>query len=100
MSIESEAIVITAAPNFLYLGIRQIQRCFPATPEHITRFCYQIRFLGDPYRHIGPDNICEMSGPLYPRHNCADEECERQDGDARSGTHNTRLLPTSLPPKE
>jgi hypothetical protein len=47
---------------------------FAGTPEHITKFCYEVRFLNDPFSRTNlafETNLC-------PHHNCADEDCNEE----------------------
>ena len=57
---------------------------FPGTPEHITRFCWQILVTGDPFKFVpgqvpqqDPDNL-NFSYLQTAQGNCADEECFRK----------------------
>ena len=51
---------------------------FPNTPEHITRYCYQIQVNGDPLSP-GPDlKGVDFMYPIHLRNNCADEECDQE----------------------
>jgi hypothetical protein len=67
--------------KFLYLwGWARYFDVFPETPQHITRFCWQMLSVGDPAAYT-PHQIPSLPGSLifpYVYHtegNCADEEC-------------------------
>jgi hypothetical protein len=50
---------------------------FPDTPQHITRFCWQIVILGDPLAYdpgVSPQNLT-FPNVYHHEGNCADDEC-------------------------
>jgi hypothetical protein len=67
--------------KFLYLwGWAKYKDVFPDTPQHITKFCWQILALGNP-RTFKPQSTNEGERVIFnyvylPIGNCADEECE------------------------
>lgn len=67
--------------KFLYLwGWAKYFDRFPGTPEHITRFCWQIVLTGDPFGFV-PNQNPTLAGSLnfsyiiHSEGNCADDEC-------------------------
>jgi hypothetical protein len=66
--------------NYLYIwGIATYNDIFPKTPEHITRFCWRLTFIGDPTRpHDSEFNRTEFHWTHHYEHNCADEDCDKQ----------------------
>ncbi len=70
-----------AGKKFIYLwGWVRYFDVFPRTPEHITRFCWQILPVGDPVAFV-PGQTPNQPGSLsfstshHSEGNCADEEC-------------------------
>jgi hypothetical protein len=51
---------------------------FPATPERITRFCWQILVTGDPAAFSPGQSVVTLSFAYVQQAfgNCADEECD------------------------
>ncbi len=75
-----ELAEVKAGTKFFYMwGEARYRDIFVDTTEHITRFAYQVTVLGDPTKAPSPDNVIQMTTIILPRHNCADEECERQE---------------------
>jgi hypothetical protein len=70
---------VQAGQKFLYLwGWARYFDVFPDTPQHITRFCWQILPLGDPFAYdpkVVPQNLT-FPNVHHLRGNCADEECQ------------------------
>jgi hypothetical protein len=67
--------------KFIYLwGWAKYFDVFPRTPEHITRFCWQILITGDPFKFT-PGQLPKQPGSLnfanlfHPEGNCTDNEC-------------------------
>jgi hypothetical protein len=80
-----ELAEVKAGTKFFYMwGEARYRDIFVDTPEHITRFAYQVTVLGDPTKAPSPDNVIQMTTTILPRHNCADEECERQDQETKN----------------
>lgn len=74
-----ELAEVKAGTKYFYIwGEARYRDIFANTPEHVTRFAYQITVLGDPTKPQVPGNVLQMSTNTLPRHNCADEECARQ----------------------
>ncbi len=65
--------------HFHIWGWAKYNDIFQGTSAHVTRFCCDISFLGDPHAHISDKNIVEMIFTNYRKYNCSDDECERQD---------------------
>jgi hypothetical protein len=67
--------------KFFYLyGWARYRDTLPGTPEHITRFCWQIFFSGNPlaFNPIVDPNGVRIFNLYMPHGNCADEECQLQ----------------------
>jgi len=70
---------VQSGRKFLYFwGWAKYSDVFPDTPQHITRFCWQILPLGDPFAYapnVSPQNL---TFPYVHRFegNCADDECQ------------------------
>lgn len=63
---------VKAHTKYLYIwGEARYRDIFADTPEHVTRFAYQIEVLGNPTKPSSPDNIVQMNAITLPRHNCA-----------------------------
>jgi hypothetical protein len=75
--------------KFLYFwGWARYFDVFPGTPEHITRFCWQVVSIGDPFKYepsSNPQNL-QFSNIYHFEGNCADDEC-RQQGPNRPEGH-------------
>ena len=73
---------IQAQRKYLYVwGWVRYFDVFPGTPEHITRFCWQILPRGNPLTFTPgqlPANVGSLSFPSihHIEGNCADEECD------------------------
>lgn len=67
--------------KFFYLwGWARYFDILPDTDEHITRFCWLIRILGDPFLFnpaVDPNSV-RIFNSYEARGNCADEECVLQ----------------------
>jgi hypothetical protein len=67
--------------KFLYFwGWARYFDVFPGTPEHITRFCWQLVPAGDPFKYepsSNPQNL-QFSYIFHVEGNCADDECKQQ----------------------
>ena len=48
---------------------------FPHTPQHVTRFCYELTGVSSDPSH--PDTKISNRMSLCSRHNCTDEECNQ-----------------------
>jgi len=69
-----DIIKVMKGEKFLYLmGWVKYFDIFPGTKEHITRFCYNVNFVGDPQRGIS--SLTVMFSP-DEKNNCADEGCD------------------------
>ena len=72
---------LQAGAKFLYLyGSARYSDILPGTPEHITRFCWQMVASGDPFIFdpaINPQGLT-WSNIHQSRGNCADAECTLQ----------------------
>lgn len=63
----------------LYIwGIAKYRDVFPATLEHITRFCvFAANIAGDPLKPWEEKtNPVDIVFANYDRHNCADDDCD------------------------
>jgi hypothetical protein len=71
----------SGAKVFYVWGWARYFDVLPNTPEHITRFCWQIMSTGNPitFNPIGDADGVRFSWLGQPRGNCADEECALQD---------------------
>ena len=61
-----------------FMGWARYFDVFPDTPQHITRFCWQIVVSGDPFRYdpsSSPQNL-SFSNIYHFEGNCADDECK------------------------
>jgi hypothetical protein len=69
---------IQAGRKFLYYwGWARYFDVFPDTPQHITRFAWQVLPLGDPFAYnptITPQNLI-FPNVILSAGNCADDEC-------------------------
>jgi hypothetical protein len=73
-----ELAKVKAGTKYFYIwGEARYRDIFATIPDHITRFAYQITVLGNPADPPGPGNVIQLNTSALPRHNCADEECER-----------------------
>jgi hypothetical protein len=63
--------VITGKKSLLFYGRACYNDAFPDTARHITRFALRIAVGGDVLKPT-------FDYPLWPRHNCFDEDCDRQ----------------------
>ncbi|HEY7246953.1 MAG TPA: hypothetical protein VH678_24025 [Xanthobacteraceae bacterium] len=77
----TDIVDIQAGKKFLYLwGWVRYWDVFPKTPQHITRFCWQIMPLGNP-KNYNPAQVPGAPESLnfgylhQSEGNCADEEC-------------------------
>jgi hypothetical protein len=63
---------------FYYWGGARYFDIFPGTPERVTKFCYVVvSVTGNPLKEWHKiDNPLEIVFAVYPRHNCADEDCD------------------------
>lgn len=76
-----DILEIQAGRKFLFIwGWAKYFDVFPRTPQHITRFCWQITPMGDPKTFIPnsqtPEQMLQFDFLHHPKGNCADEECE------------------------
>jgi hypothetical protein len=82
-NISSEDLtMIKEGRKFFYAwGTATYRDVFPDTPDRITRFCvFAINVSGDPLRGWHEqNNPLEIIFATYSRHNCADEDCARDD---------------------
>jgi hypothetical protein len=71
---QAELIAIQNKTKFLYLmGWVRYHDIFANTPEHMTRFCYQVDVAGDVQGQFSV-----LFNP-HPRNNCADEGCKESE---------------------
>jgi hypothetical protein len=65
--------------HLFFWGWARYRDIFPNTPQHITRFCWMITVVGDPFNYDPnsdkPEHRLVFSYVLYSLGNCADEEC-------------------------
>jgi hypothetical protein len=69
--------VQTGRKILYYWGWAKYFDVFPDTPEHVTRFCWQVLPIGDPLAYdpkVFPQNL-NFSTINHPEGNCADDEC-------------------------
>jgi hypothetical protein len=70
---------VQAGKKFLYfMGWAKYFDVFPDTPQHITRFCWQLLPLGDPFAYdpsVTPQNLT-FPNIYHHEGNCADDECQ------------------------
>jgi hypothetical protein len=52
---------------------------FSGTPERVTKFCHIVLVRGDTTKSISPENVVEFVFRNHRRHNCADEDCDREE---------------------
>jgi len=74
-----DIIDVQESRKFLYfMGWARYFDVFPDTPQHITRFCWQILVLGDPLRYDPSSNLQNLSfsNIHHFEGNCADDECK------------------------
>jgi hypothetical protein len=76
-----DIVDIQTGRKFSYLsGWARYFSTTPGTSEHVTRFCWQIEFIGNP--HTFDPNVNPNSVTVRNRHdrrgNCADDECRLQ----------------------
>ena len=65
--------------KFLYFwGWARYFDVFPDTPQHITRFCWQVFPIGDAFSYDPKATIQNLTFPHvhYTEGNCADDECD------------------------
>jgi hypothetical protein len=75
-----ELAEVKAGTKYFYMwGEARYRDIFIGTPEHVTKFAYQVTVLGDPTKAPSTDNVIQLTPSILPRYNCADEECERQE---------------------
>lgn len=76
-----DIIEIQNGRKFLYFwGWARYYDVFTGTPQHITRFCWQIVVAGNPYLYeptSSPQNL-QFSNIYHFEGNCADDECDQQ----------------------
>jgi hypothetical protein len=76
-----EIVDVQAGKKFLYVwGWARYWDVFPNTERHITRFCWAITPIGDPFAYIPGKVPPELGGLGFPsihhrEGNCADDEC-------------------------
>ena len=73
-----DLVAISEGKKHFYIwGVARYHDVFPATPKRITKFCCYIgNITGNPIKGFDKDsNIVEIAFPVYPLHNCSDEEC-------------------------
>jgi hypothetical protein len=74
-----DIIEVQAGRKFLYLsGWARYLDVFPDTPEHVTKFCWQITPLGNPLTFnpaVTPQTLT-FPNVLHTEGNCADDECD------------------------
>lgn len=77
----ADMLAVQSGTKFLYiLGWAKYCDVFPESPEHQTRFCYQITVNGNP---LNPDpkfgGGISFNFNLHGWGNCSDEECTEED---------------------
>jgi hypothetical protein len=74
-----ELLAVRDGQKYFYIwGWAKYRDVFDGTPNHLTRFAWRISIFGDPTRPQDASNVVRYFAKLVPRHNCVDEECERQ----------------------
>jgi len=70
----------TGSKFFYVWGWARYWDVLPNTPEHLTRFCWQITAAGNPFTFnpIVDPNSVRFFNIYQPRGNCADDECKLQ----------------------
>ena len=72
---------VQANRKFLYLwGWARYYDVFPETPQHVTRFCWQIFSIGNPHAFVPGQNPSQPGSLIFTyihflQGNCADDEC-------------------------
>jgi hypothetical protein len=64
--------------QFLYLwGWVRYFDVFPNTKQHITRFCWMVMPVGDPFTYVpnDPQHTLRFDNIHHTEGNCADDEC-------------------------
>ncbi|MFZ0495959.1 MAG: hypothetical protein WBE80_14065 [Methylocella sp.] len=75
-----DLVAVSQGRKHLYVwGAARYRDVLPSTPEHITKFCvFATNLSGDPMRQWHAiDNPFEIMFATYPRHNCADDDCNQ-----------------------
>ncbi len=66
---------------FYLFGWAKYFDVFEGTPMHITRFCWRITCVGDPFHFVpnstNPTEMLRFNYLIHDTGNCADEECEQ-----------------------
>jgi len=66
--------------HFYMWGWAKYNDLFEGTPDRVTKFCYHVQFRGDPARAFDSKmNPAEFIFNHYRKHNCADDECAREE---------------------
>jgi hypothetical protein len=62
--------------HLYFYGWTTYNDVFPNTPQHITKFCFELSQFGmDAFTGAGPENTFYTA---WKRHNCADSECAKE----------------------
>lgn len=72
--------VQTGIKHLYVWGWARYNDTFPGTPEHITRFCWYVRVVGNPFAFVPGSQPGGAGGVAFPyvyhmEGNCADDEC-------------------------
>jgi hypothetical protein len=74
-----ELAEVKSRAKWLYIwGTAHYRDVFTGTPDHVTRFAWEITVFGDPTKPVSDQNVVTFSTKLLDRHNCTDEECSKQ----------------------
>lgn len=75
-----ELAAVQSGTKFLYLwGRTDYRDVFAKTPDHVTKFLLRIGLRGDPTKPWDQNsNALEIIYTNQPRHNCADEDCNKE----------------------
>ena len=74
-----DLVTVSKGNKHLYIWGRAVYRdVFPETKDHVTKFCVVATNLtGDPLSPWHAErNPFDIAFAVYPRHNCADEDCD------------------------
>lgn len=77
----TDLVAVSERRKHLYIwGIARYHDVLPGTRGHITKFCvYATNISGDPMRQWhATDNPVEIMFATYHRHNCADDDCNKE----------------------
>jgi hypothetical protein len=72
-----ESVPTGGSWHLYFYGWAKYRDVFPGTPEHITKFCYEMtQVSGNPYFPKKEEMYSYFSA--CPHHNCTDEECKAE----------------------